>query len=121
MNSKHCPPVKFHKVVYDTLYAHHNRLAKLPEALQNLKNIKLLDLNNNWLSEFPMVLTKLQPLQDLDISNNNLTELPTEIIQLRQLQKIFVSGNPFSKEANMMSRTRPILKTLETNKTEVFY
>ena len=104
-----------------TFYVHHNRLAKLPEGLQNLKNIKLLDLNNNWLSEFPMVLTKLQPLQDLDISGNNLTELPTEIIQLRQLQKIFVSGNPFSKDDQLMSRNRPILKTLETNKTEVFY
>jgi Leucine-rich repeat (LRR) protein len=104
-----------------TIYAHHNRISQLSAGMGGLKSLQLLDVNHNWLSDFPMAVTKIIPLQDLDLSHNNLSELPTEIVQMRALKKLFVNGNPFLKDANLMSRNKPILKTLENNKTEVFY
>ncbi|TAG70998.1 MAG: leucine-rich repeat domain-containing protein [Runella slithyformis] len=104
-----------------TIYAHHNRISQLSAGMGGLKSLQLLDVNHNWLSDFPMAVTKITLLQELDLSHNNLSELPTEIVQMRALKKLFVNGNPFLKDANLMSRNKPILKTLENNKTEVFY
>jgi Leucine-rich repeat (LRR) protein len=104
-----------------TFYAHHNRLGQLPKNMGNLKSLRLLDLNHNLFNEFPLELVRIATLQDLDLSNNNLSEIPTEIIQMRELKKLFVNGNPFLQDANLMSRTKPVLHTLQTNKIEVHY
>ena len=104
-----------------TLHVHHNRLGNLPESTKKLQNLRVLDINHNLFNELPTSIGQLGKLEELDLSENNLSELPTGLIQLRQLQKMFLVGNPFLKDDNLLSRSRPVIKTLEGNKTEVFY
>ncbi|MHA1821640.1 MAG: leucine-rich repeat domain-containing protein [Promethearchaeota archaeon] len=42
-----------------------NRLGKLPESFEKLKDLKSLDLSYNMFSEFPKAIFKLKKLEDL--------------------------------------------------------
>lgn len=104
-----------------TLYAHHNKLETLPTHIQRLRRLRILDINNNQFSTLPNQIGKLRRVEDLDISNNNLSEVPKELLQLQQLKKLYLRANPFSKDMMLLSRSKPILESLENNKTDVSY
>ena len=104
-----------------TLYIHHNRLTALPSSIKKLKRLRILDLNNNQFSTLPSQIGRLRRVEDLDISNNNLSEVPKELLQLPQLKKLYLRANPFSRDTMLLSRSKPIIETLENNKTDVSY
>ncbi|MCP1384606.1 leucine-rich repeat domain-containing protein [Runella salmonicolor] len=104
-----------------TLYIHHNKLTALPSSIRKLKRLRILDINNNQFSTLPSQIGKLRKVEDLDISNNNLSEVPKELLQLPRLQKLYLRANPFSRDAVLLSRSKPIIESLENKKTDVSY
>ncbi|MFN4146978.1 MAG: leucine-rich repeat domain-containing protein [Runella sp.] len=105
----------------ENLYIHHNKLTSLPKNIRKLRELKILDVNHNYISELPTQLGKLRSVEEIDISYNNLSEVPKETAQIRSLKKLYLRHNPFSDDEVLLSRSRPALQSLESNKTEVFY
>lgn len=65
----------------------------LAEALQNPKEVRILDLSENQLTILPKEIGKLQKLQLLDLSRNRLITLPKEIGQLKNLRWLSLKNN----------------------------
>lgn len=65
----------------------------LAEALQNPKEVRILDLNENQLTTLPKEIGKLQNLQELGLSGNQLITLPKEIGQLKNLRWLSLKNN----------------------------
>ncbi|MEI7587265.1 leucine-rich repeat domain-containing protein [Runella sp.] len=104
-----------------SLYAHHNKLSTLPGSVGKLRSLRILALNNNQFSTLPKQIGSLRVVEEIDISDNNLSEVPAQIVQLRQLKKLYLRKNPFSEDASLLSRSKPVLESLEQNKTDVSY
>lgn len=104
-----------------SLYAHHNKLTTLPSNVGKLRSLRILSINNNQFSTLPKQIGSLRVVEEIDISNNNLSEVPAQIVQLRQLKKLYLRKNPFSEDARLLSRSKPVLESLEQNKTDVSY
>ena len=68
-------------------------LAELPEFISELKNLQKLYLGNNQLRVLPEFIGKLKNLELLDISNNQLIELPNSISQLSKLLYFGLDSN----------------------------
>ncbi|MEZ4903888.1 MAG: leucine-rich repeat domain-containing protein [Spirosomataceae bacterium] len=114
------PPLKRLKRL-QTLYIHHNKLAMLPSSIRQLKRLRILDINNNQFSTLPSQIGQLRRVEDLDISRNNLSEVPKDLLRLPQLKKLYLRDNPFAKDTMLLSRSKPVIETLEGNKTDVSY
>lgn len=73
-----------------------NCLRSLPEDLENLVNLEILNVSQNfqYLIELPYSIGLLMSLVELDVSYNKISELPTSLGCLRKLQKLRVEGNP---------------------------
>ena len=104
-----------------SLYAHHNKLTTLPGSVGKLRSLRILSLNNNQFSTLPKQIGSLRVVEEIDVSDNNLSEIPVQIVQLRQLKKLYLRKNPFSEDASLLSRSKPVLESLEQNKTDVSY
>ncbi|EEF44129.1 plant intracellular Ras-group-related LRR protein 6 [Ricinus communis] len=85
-----------HLTSLKTLDARLNNLRSLPEDLENLINLKVLNVSQNfqYLETLPYSIGLLFSLIELDISYNRITSLPNSIGCLRKLQKLSVEGNP---------------------------
>lgn len=103
------------------LYVHHNKLTTLPGSVGKLRSLRILALNNNQFSTLPKQIGTLKVVEEIDASDNNLSEVPAQIVQLRQLKKLYLRKNPFSEDALLFSRSKPVLESLEQNKTDVSY
>ncbi len=67
-----------------TLYS--NLIRSIPDiSVNQLKCLKILDLNSNNLSYLPSSLCNLASLQVLTVNNNRLVSLPEEIGRLEKL------------------------------------
>lgn len=64
------------------LYLAGNRLTKLPSALFEVGNLRVLSLRKNNLTALPAAIGDLQNLRELNIANNDLRYLPAEIQKL---------------------------------------
>ncbi|CAM8969259.1 unnamed protein product [Rhodiola kirilowii] len=73
-----------------------NCLRSLPEDLENLINLQVLNVSQNfhYLQTIPYSIGLLFSLTDLDVSYNKITELPHSIGCLKKLQRLSVEGNP---------------------------
>ena len=76
-----------------TLEMSGNRLTALPEAIGQLTQLQTLDISNNRLTTLPEAIGQLTQLQTLDMSGSQLTALPEAIYQLTQLQTLDISNN----------------------------
>ncbi|MCE7736122.1 MAG: hypothetical protein GPJ54_14665 [Candidatus Heimdallarchaeota archaeon] len=86
----------------------------VPEGIEGLQHLKILDLSNQGLKEIPDFICKLNSLQTLvlttnhlkcfhnisklkintfDISDNQLTDIPEEISKLKYLKKLVLRRN----------------------------
>ncbi len=65
----------------------------LAEALQNPKDVRILDLSENRLTTLPKEIGKLQKLQKLYLNENRLITLPKEIGQLKNLRWLSLKNN----------------------------
>ena len=71
----------------------YNQLTALLESLGQLTQLQSLDLSSNQLTALPESLGQLTQLQSLDLSNNQLTTLPESLGQLTQLQSLNLARN----------------------------
>ncbi|EPG84205.1 leucine-rich repeat domain-containing protein [Leptospira santarosai] len=70
-----------------------NQLTILPKEIGKLQKLQLLDLSRNRLITLPKEIERLQNLLSLDLNENQLTTLPKEIGKLQKLQELGLSGN----------------------------
>lgn len=85
-----------------------NPLQELPETFSQLKNMKILSLNNVEFKEFPKSLFSLSKLTILYISGkykreNNITELPDMFDRLPNLTELGVTAAALSKLPNSIA------------------
>ncbi|KAN0061266.1 hypothetical protein ACQY0O_006112 [Thecaphora frezii] len=91
------------------LFLAQNYLTKLPSALFQLQNLRVLSLRFNRLERLPPAIGELQNLTELNIANNQLRYLPAEILRLR-LELFTWFPNPFMKPPQEARLTvRPLL------------
>ena len=64
----------------------YNKLARLPEEIGNLQQLRILTLGSNRLASLPASFGHLSKLEQLDLQNNPLGTLPEPVYQLRNLQ-----------------------------------
>ena len=74
-----------------------NKLTELPKEILGLKKLLEINLSNNNFEKFPENLIKLNDLEILYLSSNQLKEIPSSIIQLINLKKIYLSSNHFEE------------------------
>ncbi|EMN02337.1 leucine rich repeat protein [Leptospira noguchii str. 1993005606] len=79
----------------------------LTEALQNPKDVRILNLNGSKLATLSKEIGKLQNLQVLNLGFNQLTTLPQEIGQQQKLRKLNLYNNPIASEK--IERIRKLL------------
>ena len=72
-------------------------LTSIPSNLFELKNLRILRLNNNQISEIPAEIENLNKLTHLYLADNILTDLPPQIVELKHLQEIELGNNQFSR------------------------
>ena len=70
------------------------KLAALPESLEQLTHLQSLHLSGNRLTALPESLLQLTQLQELDLSENQLTTLPKWLGQLTQLKHLHLHRMP---------------------------
>ncbi|CAF0824220.1 unnamed protein product [Brachionus calyciflorus] len=68
-------------------------LTNIPQGLDNLPNLKEVDLSSNGLSIIPDTIYKIKTLRRLDFSDNNLTEVSNMIGDLDELVTLNLSRN----------------------------
>lgn len=73
-----------------------NCLCSLPDDLENLINLQILNVSQNfhYLETIPYSVGLLMSLVELDVSYNKITTLPDSLGCLKKLQKLSVEGNP---------------------------
>lgn len=76
-----------------------NRLTTngLPVELNQLKNIRTVNLGLNHLDSVPTTLGALKELHEVGLHDNLLTTIPTSIFKLPKLKKLNTQRNPFPK------------------------
>jgi len=72
-------------------------ISDLPESIQQLRNLEILDVSKNCISWLPSSFTCLSKLRVLNISNNCLYILPLDFNRLQGLQHLLVSHNKISQ------------------------
>ncbi|XP_073051454.1 plant intracellular Ras-group-related LRR protein 6-like [Primulina eburnea] len=84
-----------HLTNLQTLDARLNCLRSLPDDLENLVNLKILNVSQNfqYLTTLPYSIGLLMSLVELDVSYNKITRLPESMGCLKKLQKLSVEGN----------------------------
>jgi len=75
-----------------------NKLRELSESIGDLVNLSQLFLNGNRLSSLPASIKRLKKLQELDLSNNKLKGIFKDIVDLKHLKRLCVEGNPLKFE-----------------------
>ena len=78
------------------LHISNNKLRRFPES--RLDSLQVLNLANNLLSRFSrLILENMPNLKTIDLNNNNLTEFP-EFQLCTKLEKIYTSSNRISSD-----------------------
>ncbi len=69
--------------------------------MKELKQLRVLRLNNNYLTTIPGSLLTLSELENLDISRNYIYKFPLEWESLSKLQMLGIIGNPFENKEDV--------------------
>jgi hypothetical protein len=93
------------------LHLHDNRIKFIPDDFQNLqylnvasnqlynfsvvnmKNLKLLNANNNYLENIPMGLYSLSKIQSVRLNTNQIRYISTDIANLKKLRTLDIGNN----------------------------
>jgi Leucine-rich repeat (LRR) protein len=91
----------------------HNQLARLPEAIGNLReSLRTLSLYHNRLEELPETIFTWTNLKSLNLARNRLTQLPDALLDWSALEMVDVSYNQLhllSLEQTEFLRSRSLL------------
>jgi Leucine-rich repeat (LRR) protein/Tfp pilus assembly protein PilF len=120
------------------LHLHANNLAKLPDAVMQMKNLKrfcsegnpgidyaqalsslsvlpdlsFVQLKSNKLKALPATVSQLKSLSILDLSSNEFTQIPAELLVLENLNQLFIKDNQLSVLPDEFSQLKK-LKALD--------
>jgi leucine-rich repeat protein SHOC2 len=77
-----------------------NRLTNLPDSICNLSKLNILNLDDNQLTELPKNIGNLNNLNVLYIRHNQLTTLPDSIGNLNKLTVLYLNESNLTKLPN---------------------
>jgi Leucine-rich repeat (LRR) protein len=94
-------------------------LTDIPKELKELRNLKVLYLNENEITQIDSELFEgLVSLRELHLFGNKITEIPASISKLSNLQVLELTANPIKQlPENLFKLTH--LKTLALRSTEI--
>ena len=81
----------------------------------DIKNTKILELNNNKLSSLPTEIGNLVNLQELYLRGNQLSSMPAEIGNLVNLKELYLFNNQLSSIPEEILKIKTIVKIDETS------
>ena len=71
---------KLNNSTLETIDLSNNKLESLPPSLAKMKNLKVLNLNDNQLKQIPSeIISNLVSLEELHVKNNPLIEIPANL------------------------------------------
>ena len=76
----------------ESLIFNDNKIESLPNEIEQLQNVKQINMGQNKLHEFPAGIVKLVNLTSLDLGLNQLEHLPIEIENLTHLVYLKLNG-----------------------------
>jgi len=74
-----------------------NQIAEIPQTIEKLQDLEVLNFRDNKLSCFPETITRLKKLKVLKLSKNKIVEIPEAIKKLEQLEELDLSSNRINK------------------------
>lgn len=69
-------------------------LAKVPDEIRDMKNLRVLDLSKNQIVTLPGWIGELSQLRELYLGRNHLCRIPGEIARLDSLRVLSADRNP---------------------------
>ncbi|VDP04031.1 unnamed protein product [Heligmosomoides polygyrus] len=75
-----------------------NNLPAIPEALFKLKSLRKLDVSSNKMEKITIPEGSWEMLETLNISDNGMTALPDGLVRLTRLQRLYASDNRLTFE-----------------------
>ncbi|HEY7770984.1 MAG TPA: COR domain-containing protein [Longimicrobium sp.] len=95
-----------------------NSLQQLPESIGKLLRLQVLTLSDNDLTAIPATLGNLSELRQLSLDSNRLTHVPSSLAKLGRLQQLWLESNPLnsalqSAYAAGLNELRAYLASLE--------
>jgi Leucine-rich repeat (LRR) protein len=100
------------------LNLNNNRLTTLPDSIGNLRSLEFLDLSVNQLNILPDSVGNLLNLKELNINGTLLNNLPESIGNLKNLEKLILRGNNLASLPNSIGNL-VVLKELNLNKNKL--
>ncbi|NWH59449.1 LRC18 protein, partial [Geococcyx californianus] len=88
-------------------------IKNLPDELNLLKNLHILNLGLNHLESIPASLGALKELREIGLFDNALTTIPNSVKNLPKLKKLNVERNPFPDSADQEEHA-DFIKRIET-------
>ena len=70
-----------------------NNLAIVPDHIYRIKSLRRLNLSQNCLTDLAHEIGEMEELVTLNVSRNKLASLPNSICRLSRLRKLFVNSN----------------------------
>ena len=71
---------KLNNSTLETIDLSKNKLESLPPSLAKMRNLKVLNLNDNQLKDIPSeIISNLVKLEELHVKNNPLIEIPINL------------------------------------------
>ncbi len=77
----------------EELYLAKNSISQIPTQINQLKNLRILDLTENQLPQVPIALSECRKLKELNLTSNRLQNLPAWISKLTELKFIYLDKN----------------------------
>lgn len=108
-------PELFRYQFLNDLYIASNKLSRLPKAIGELRQLRLLDASFNQITTLPAELGMCTYLKHLLFFNNNIQDLPYELGSLHLLEVLGVEGNPLDhnlKQEVMDKGTKALVNAL---------
>lgn len=95
-----------------------NALTELPADLGLLSRLSELELNQNAFAVFPRTILDLAALNELELSGNRLSELPPDLDRLAQLTELELIGNQLADLPAAVARL-PHLEELKLDRNRL--
>lgn len=100
------------------LSLYYNEIAELPQDIDKLKNLEVLNMGANVLKDLPSSFANLDNLKDLDLYNNDFDVFPEEITKLKNLQKLDLTMNNIKEIPDSIANLANTLQGLRIGRND---
>lgn len=91
------------------LWIDHNKIEKLPNAINGLENIRYLYAYNNKIKDLPQDLKPLKKLWEIHLANNSFDTLPQQLPTAKKLKMAYFGNNNITYIPTEYKRRRGML------------